>query len=118
MVYKNTHIDKVVSRELEIYIENSSNLNRQMVFPITLALARRMVNKTYNAELSVKAYENLVIEGIRQYSREYGKITANPITRNYTAKQLKENYLDEVKEVAKRMSDLKKAGKPWSLMSR
>lgn len=118
MVYKDTHIDKVVSRELEIYIENSSNLYRQMINPITLALARRIVNKTYNAELSVKAYENLVMEGIRQYSKEYGKITANPITRNYTAKQLKETYIGEVKDVAKRMSDLKKAGKPWSMVTR
>lgn len=118
MVYKDTQIDKVVSRELEIYIENSSDLYRQMVLPITMMLARRIVNKTYNADLSVKAYENLVMEGIRKYSKEYGKITANPITRNYTAKQLKETYLGEVKDVAKRMSALKAKGLPWSFTTR
>lgn len=118
MVYKDPHVDKVVSRELELFIENDSDLYRQMVFPITLALARRIVNKTYNPELSVKAYENLVEDGIRKYSKAYGKITANPATRNHTAKELKEIYLGEVKEVAKRMSELKKAGKPWSFITR
>jgi len=114
MVYKDPHVDKVVSREIEIYTENSEKLHRQMLRPIIMMLARRMVNKTYNADLSVKAYEGLVVESIRQYSKEHGKITANPATRNYTAVQLKETYLGEVKEVAKRMSDLKKAGRPWS----
>ena len=89
-----------------------------MIHPITLALARRIVNKTYNAELSVKAYENLVEEGIRKYSKRYGKIIANPSTRNHAAKQLKESYYDEVRDTAADMSKLKKAGKPWSMVHR
>ena len=118
MAYRDPHVDKVVSRELELYIENDADLYRQMITPITFALARRIVNKTYNAELSVKAYENLVEEGIRKYSKAYGKISMNPATRNYTAKELKETYLGEVKDVAKRMGVLKAKGLPWSMVHR
>lgn len=118
MAYRDPHVDEVVARELYLYISNDGQLYRQMTNPITQMLARRKVNKTYKAELAVKAYENLVEEGIRKYSKEYGKITANPATRNAAAKELFGEYAEEVRDVAERMEKLKKAGKAWSGITR
>lgn len=118
MAYKDPHVDKVVARELSLFISNDGQLYRQMTRPIILALSRRHINKTYKADMAVKAWENLVEEGIRRYSKEYGKITANPATRNEAAKDLQQEWQGEINETVSHMAALKKAGKPWSGIKR
>jgi len=115
MAYQDPRVDQVVARELVLYIENDSQLYRQQGYPIVLALAKRKVNKTYDPQLAVKAYENLVETGMKKYSKEFGKIIANPATRNHAAKELLENYQEAINGAAKEMTGLKKDGKPWTL---
>jgi|WetSurMetagenome_2_1015567.scaffolds.fasta_scaffold53541_6 hypothetical protein len=115
MAYRDPRVDDVIARELYFYISNNGQLYRQQTRPIALALARRKVNKSYDPTLAVKAYENLVETGIKMYSREHGKITANPATRNKAAKLLFDEYREEVNETADQMYVLKKAGKAWTL---
>jgi hypothetical protein len=118
MAYKDPHVDKVIARELSLFISNDGQLYRQMLKPIILNLARRHINKTYNADMAVKAWENLVEEGIRSYSKQHGKIVANPATRNAAAKDLQQEWQGELNETVAHMAALKKAGKPWSGITR
>ncbi len=116
--YKDPHVNKVIARELSLFISNDGQLYRQMTKLIILALARRHINKTYNADMAVRAWENLVVEGIRRYSKQHGKITANPATRNAAAKDLQQEWQGELNETVAQMAALKKAGKAWSGVSR
>lgn len=118
MAYQDPRVDNTVARELAIYVANSGELYRQMTRPVILALSRRRVNKTYDAKLAVKAWENVAEEAVKRYSKEYGKITANPATRNAAAKEMMEDWEGEIRDTTSEMLKLKKAGKPWSMSRR
>lgn len=113
MVYRDPTIDRELAQEVVLYIANHGTLYRQMTHPILVNLARKIVQKKYLKTQAVKAWEHLVVEGISRYSREFGKISANPATRHYAAKILQSEMESDLKYIAKQMSALKKAGKPW-----
>jgi hypothetical protein len=118
MAYRDPRVDEVIARELAIYVANSGDLYRQMTRPTILALSRRRVNKTYDAKLAVKAWENIAEEAIKRYTKEYGKIVANPATRNAAAKEMMEDWDGEIRDTTAEMLKLKKAGKAWSMSQR
>lgn len=115
MAYRDPQVDEVVARELYLYISNDGGLYRQQSRPIILMLARRKVNKTYNPTLAIKAYENLVETGVKKYSKEIAKITANPATRHEAANLLFSEYYEEMIQTADKMYALKEAGKAWAM---
>jgi len=118
MVFKDQNIDKVFAREIVLYTMNHPDIHRQMTSMVLKALARRKINGTYNHEMALKAWINVIEEGIRKYSRSFGKVTLNPITREYAGKDLQIVMKDDLEEIVAQMRALKKAGKPWSMIHR
>lgn len=87
--------------------------------PTILNLARKMVNKTYKKDVSLKAWLNVVEWGLKN-TMWYKKNAIKPSlqTRKLAAKYLGEEWEAELKDDAKNMIKLKKEGKSWSMQGR
>lgn len=115
-------VDQHWARELALFIENDGTLYRQQYVPIALNYARKMVKGNFNKEMAIKGIINLVENGRKKYSREFGSrgslIPMNGATKEACARELYDGVLDLAKFYAKQMAALKKAGKPWTMMGR
>lgn len=57
---------------LELFIDNDSDLYRQMYTPILVNLMRKRRRGNYDSGLAIKAFYNLATEGAKKYFREHG----------------------------------------------
>lgn len=59
------------ARELQLYIDNTYDLMRQVAEPTYRALERRINNGTYDPDKAHKAMVNVATAGAKSYAREY-----------------------------------------------
>jgi len=111
--------DREVAEELELYIINDSGMYRQMAQPLILNYARKKVNRTYDGNLAIKGFINLVETGVKKYRRDFGSDSLggpiNRATKELTGKHLLRYYQEEIMDTARMMKILKDAGKPWTM---
>jgi hypothetical protein len=114
MVFRDNTISKDDAREIVLYTTNHPDIHRQMTSMVLKALGRRKINGTYNHTMATKAFSNIIVEGIKRYSKDFGKVSLNPITREYAAKMMQSELQSDLDYIVKEMRIKKKSGKPWS----
>ena len=102
---------KILTSEFAQYIvdavESDGTIYRQMYRPITINLAKKKANGTYDREKAIIATTHLATEGIRKFKkqfeayheRSYGVVSA--ATKHAIAVELLSGMLDDINEVAK-----------------
>ncbi|TLX84220.1 MAG: hypothetical protein E6L04_07375 [Thaumarchaeota archaeon] len=96
-------VDTIGARELELFIENDSQLYRQQYQPIQKNLRTKQARGIYQHDKAVKAFKNLVDNGARRYGKEFsgssqaGLRQFSPSTRRVVAKSLTNHFEIESK---------------------
>ena len=97
---KSGEVDPVAADELAFCTVNDGDLYRQMTTSIITNLKKKIKDGTYNKELALKAWLNLVTVEARKYVKEFGSLgdtidkMFNLNTRNAAAKQVAKHYED------------------------
>ena len=93
--------DKEVIHELELSIINESRLY-PMIQDIISNQAKHMLRGRWSQEGAIKAFENLVVAGIKMYRQQHGKYILPPrissSVKQAVAKTLFEYYEDNINE--------------------
>ena len=89
------------SKELALYIENTSRLYQNKTKYIILNLAKKYAKGTFETEKALKSFYDLATEGAKMYSKEFASVTEwNKIftveDRKATACQLLEGYFENI----------------------
>jgi hypothetical protein len=101
---KSGEVDSIAADELALCTVNDGDLYRQMTTPVITNLKKKIKNGTYNKELALKAWLNLVTVEARKYVKEFGSRgdtidkMFNLNTRKEAAKQVAEHYEDALNE--------------------
>ena len=101
---KSGEVDSIAVDELALCTVNDGDLYRQMTTPIITNLKKKIKNGTYDKELALKAWLNLVTVEARKYVKEFGSRgdtidkMFNLNTRKEAAKQVAEHYEDALNE--------------------
>lgn len=91
-------VDETGARELQLYIDNDSQLYHSQFIPIVRNLMKRRASGTYNSEKAAKLFLYLVDSGARKYRAEFGTPGApifNLATRWEVAKRLRDGFETE-----------------------
>ena len=98
----NEAVDKTTVRELVLYITNDSQLYRQRTQPIIKNLSNKVGKATYDGVKAIKAFMNLVNDGIKKYEKENAtKGWAKSIdkkTKESIAQELLDYYTEQIGE--------------------
>jgi len=98
----NEAVDKTTVRELVLYITNDSQLYRQRTQPIIKNLSNKVGKATYDGVKAIKAFMNLVNDGIKKYEKEHaGKGFAKGLdkkTKESIAQELLDYYTEQIGE--------------------
>jgi len=95
--------DASVARELEMFIDNDSQLYRSQHTPIIKNLMTKHAQGRYNSALAVKLFMYLVDNGAKKYAKEHGGPGAKwndmfpKKIRTKTAEALRDSFEDEAK---------------------
>ena len=105
--------DSVLARDLALSVSNDGNMYRRMIQPNITNLAKKMAKGQYQEDLAVKAMMNIVTAYLPQYKKDAGSpmMRVNKETKQEAAKELLEQFEDEIQEQA---DDLMKAKKKAS----
>ena len=101
---KSGEVDSVAADELYLCTVNDGDLYRQMTIPVIKNLQKKIKNGTYDKELALKAWLNLVTVEARKYVKEFGSRgdtidkMFNLNTRKAAAEQVAEHYQDALNE--------------------
>ena len=89
--------DKVMERELELFISNDANIYRQRITPIIKNMQRKTKAGKYDAEMAVKGFMYAVNDGIKAYNKEFGagSMKLDKISKMKVAKELRDRFKDE-----------------------
>jgi hypothetical protein len=86
-------VDEIAKRELDLYIENTSELYRQKQ-AIIANLQKKRAKGQYDPEKAPKLWKSWVDEGARRYQKEFG--SGSPIfdraTKDALAEELATRY--------------------------
>lgn len=90
-------IDENMVYDLQLFIENDSDLYRQQYKPILQNLTRKKAAGIYDHQKAVKLFLYLVESGAKKYTREAGTMTpwhefVNISTRRKIAENLTESF--------------------------
>ncbi len=91
-------VDERGARELQLYIENDSQLYHQQFVPIVRNLMKRRASGTYNHEKAAKLFLYLADAGAKKYYQEFGTPGVrifNLATRWEVAKALRDSFESE-----------------------
>jgi hypothetical protein len=98
---KRSVIDEHAATELDLYIENESQLYNQKK-SILANLKRKKAKGIYDPAKAAKLWEYWVAEGARRYTKEHGspgqsidQLGFNKATREHVATQLEQHYRNE-----------------------
>lgn len=64
--------DKIGQDELQLYIDNDSDLYRQRFTPIIKNLVKKKKKGVYNSIGATKAFLYLVVAGAKKYAQDFG----------------------------------------------
>jgi hypothetical protein len=85
--------------ELYLFITNDSNLNRQMIQPLIKNYRRKLSKGSYDEELAIKGFMNVVNAGIKAYAKEFSvgeRMKVSKPDRQEVAKKLSNFYRDDI----------------------
>ena len=68
----NEALDREAVRELQLYIENDSDLYRRQIIPIVKNIQRKMKSGKYDHTKAPKLWMYLVDNGAKKYVKEFG----------------------------------------------
>lgn len=97
-------VDTIAADELALCTENDGDLYRQMTTPIIKNLKGKIAKGTYDEQLALKAWLNLVTAEARKYVREFGSPgdtidrMFNLATREEAAKEVAKYYEEHLYE--------------------
>jgi hypothetical protein len=91
--------DRVMERELELFIVNDANIYRQRITPIIKNLSRKKKSGKYDNELAKKAFIYAVNDGIKSYNKEFGSgaMKLDKTSKMKVASELLGRFSDEIK---------------------
>ena len=101
-----TTIDRYAAHELYFYATNTSWIHYGYIVPTIATLARHMRRGEYSKEKACKAWEHVATWAAKHYCREYASANEkyynlfNAATREKAARQMEENYREEVENKA------------------
>lgn len=99
-------IDSVAAYELVLYTDNTYSMYAGYVKPTIATLAQHMKRGEYSEEKACKAWEHVATWAAKHYCREYASANEkyynlfNAATRKEAARQMEENYREDVEEKA------------------
>jgi hypothetical protein len=94
-------VDEVGARELQLFIENDSQLYRQQFQPIQKNLRTKQARGIYNHEKAVKLFTYLAKSGAERYGEEFSRSKKeglrmfSPTTRRAVARDLTRHFETE-----------------------
>ena len=91
--------DKVMERELELFISNDANIYRQRITPIIKNMQRKTKAGKYDAEMAIKGFMYAVNDGIKAYNKEFGagSMKLDKSSKMAVARELRDRFADEFK---------------------
>lgn len=99
IVYPSERLDvveqSIEERELELFIENDSDLYRQRIEPIHKNLMTKIAQQKFDINLAPKIYMYLIDAGIKKYNADYGGMSLTRRKKENLAKEFVNNFLDE-----------------------
>ena len=100
--------DKESEREIMLEITNNYNKESGRLKSIIENLARKMNKQNYDKALASKLYAYLVEDGIKSYTKEFGKgsISLSPASRLAMGAELEEYYVDDVDAKANELAGI------------
>lgn len=100
--------DKESEREIMLEITNNYNKESGRLKSIIENLARKMNKQNYDKALASKLYAYLVEDGIKSYTKEFGKgsISLSPASRLAIGAELEEYYVDDVEAKANQLAGI------------
>lgn len=105
--------DSVLARDLALSVANDGNMYRRMIQPNITNLAKKMSKDQYQEDLAVKAMMNIITAYLPQYKKDAGSpsMRVNKETKQEAAKELLEQFEDEIQEQAEDLKANKKASR-------
>lgn len=97
--------DEISEQEIYLTIINDYDKNSGRLKSIILNQARKINNGKFDSELSPKAFEYLVEDGLKSYARYNGKISLSPASRQHLGKRLSEYYMDDIEALAEQLKE-------------
>lgn len=91
-------LDETAGTELEMYIENDSQLYQQQFIPMVKNLMTKRAQGKYDAKKAAKLFMYLMETGAKKYVKDFGgtwNIMFNKPTREWTAKRFVEAFDNE-----------------------
>jgi len=94
--------DKIAARELQLYIENDSQLYESQLISVVKNIQRKMKSNKYDHNKAPKLWIYLVDAGARKYVKEYGSYgdtvrnIFNKKTRELVAQVMADEYKEEI----------------------
>lgn len=85
-------------RELELFINNDSGLYRRRKHPIEINLAKKIASGKFDINQAPKIFKYLIDDGIKEYTRLYGKITLTKQEKDNLAKEYVNQFLSDASE--------------------
>jgi hypothetical protein len=85
--------------ELYLFITNDSNLNRQMIQSLIKNYRKKLQKGSYDEELAIKGFMNVVNAGIKAYAKEFSvgeRMKVSKSDRQEVAKKLSNFYRDDI----------------------
>ena len=89
--------DKVMERELELFIVNDANIYRQRIQPIIKNMQRKSKAGKYDADLAIKGFMYAVNDGIKAYNKEFGSgaMKLDKSSKTTVARAVRDRFADE-----------------------
>jgi len=82
----------ITAEDLELYIDNESDLYHMIWVPITTELTRRKDAGTYNSNEAVTAFLFLIGDGSRKYVKEFPESSISEEVQHETAESMQDRF--------------------------
>lgn len=97
----------VESIELTLFANNDDGLYNQRIVPVVKSLAKKYAAGKYDHEKAIKLWRYVADDAAKRYAKEFGGVWNTMFTvadRNETARQLADDWMDDVKSFASKDS--------------
>lgn len=109
VVEKKESMDMDLIRDISLSIETYGDLYKQRTLPIINNLARKKLSGKYDADLAVKAFMYLAVDGIKKYKKEMEvDAVLSKEAKEWIAKDLLDTYSEHIDEVVEELKSKKK----------
>jgi hypothetical protein len=82
-------------RELELYIDNDSDLYRKRKHPIEINLTKKLASGKFDINQAPKLYRYLIDDGIKKYTKDFGGIRLTKEQKDNLSKAYVNQFLED-----------------------